>query len=585
MLKKNVHFLWTELHSKVFNEIKEEILKSNILVPFDVNKKIEIQCDASQFGLGCCLLQDNKPISFASRSLTSAEQNYAQIEKEMLSILFACSKFSFYTYGRKVRVVNDHKPLLGIIKKDIHKITSGKLQRMRLKLLNFDIELEYAPGKTIQLADYLSRYMKLSDESVEDKTITDAILSINVSDERKLEMQKETENDDVLKQIKEYCKVGWPTDKRNCPENLRYWFKIRNDITVEDSLLFFNERVIIPIKMRNMILNKLHEPHFGITKTIQRARDSVYWPNINNDIENVVTRCKICQEHAPKNRKEPLIPHEIPNFPFEKVACDILYYRGTDYLVVTDFYSKWIELTKLKEKTATATNNELIKIFAQFGYPHIVIADNMPFGSFQSKEFSKENDIKIINSSPNYPKSNGMAERSVQICKNILKKSKTEHDIYKSLLAYRTTPTKYMQYSPAQLLQNRNLRTNIPMHVNKFNPKACVDVDKQLKRKQTVTKTYYDKQTKHRPPFEINEKIQFLNNNKWERGIIIAICREPRSYIVQSERRYRRNDNHIKKYYENEPSIGSDRNNSHRNKQANRTEIVYQKVTRSGKRY
>lgn len=112
LLKKNTIFCWTENHSHVVNEIRNAVLNSNILVPFDTKEEIKIQCDASQFGLGCCLLQDNKPISFASRSLSRSEQNYAQIEKETLSILFACHKFHFYAYGRTVTVVNDHKPLV-----------------------------------------------------------------------------------------------------------------------------------------------------------------------------------------------------------------------------------------------------------------------------------------------------------------------------------------------------------------------------------------------------------------------------------------------------------------------------------------
>lgn len=86
LLKKDTIFLWTDLHDRVITEIKHHILNSKILVPFDVTQDIVIQCDASQNGLGCCLLQNGKPISFASRSLSSAERNYAQIEKEMLSI-------------------------------------------------------------------------------------------------------------------------------------------------------------------------------------------------------------------------------------------------------------------------------------------------------------------------------------------------------------------------------------------------------------------------------------------------------------------------------------------------------------------
>lgn len=578
LLKKNVLYQWTQLHDKVFDEIKKCILNSNILVPFDPSKELVIQCDASSGGLGCGLLQDGKPISFASRSLTACERNYSQIEKEMLSILFACTKFKFYIYGRTVRVINDHKPLLGIMKKEIHKIASAKLQRMKLKLLNFDILLEHAPGKTIQLADYLSRYMRKTDESEEDKSLSEAILSINVSDERKIEFQNETEKDETLRKIKEYCRDGWPNNKNNCPESIRYYYKLKNDILLDDNILFFNDRIIIPKTMRKMITDKLHEPHFGINKTLQRAKSSVFWPNISNEIEQTVTHCRTCQENAPKNQKEPLIPHDIPNAPFEKTACDILDFKSQSYLAVVDFYSKWIELVKLKGKTAHHVNIELLRLFAQFGIPHTIIADNMPMGSYETKQFAKQHDIKIITSSPNFPQSNGMAERAVGICKNILRKSENEEQILMALLAYRTTPTKDLSYTPAQLMQNRNLRNELPMHNNKFKPELCTDVEKQQQAKQNIYKTYHDRTAKTRNlELTIGQKVLFENNNKWEKGEIVDKHDTPRSYVIRSDdRQYRRNTKHIRILNENP--------NSDKPKQSPMAHFDL-KRTRSGKSY
>lgn len=580
LIKKNAIFNWTELHTKVFDEIKDHITKSDILVPFDTTKEIVIQCDASQNGLGCCLLQESKPISFASRSLTYNEQNYSQIEKEMLSILFACKKFHFYTYGRKVKVTNDHKPLLGIMKKEIHRIPSSKLQRMRLKLLNYDISLEYAPGKTIQIADYLSRYMIQTGNSEEDKTITESVMSINVSDKRKSEIQLETENDIQLKLIKEFCMNGWPNNKSNCPDNIKNYYQIKNEITIEDDILFYNDRIIIPKTMRKLILEKLHAPHFGITKTKQRARESVYWPNINQDIENIITHCPVCQKLSHKNQKEPMIPHDIPLEPFKKLACDVLEYKATNYLVIIDFYTKWIELVKLKKKTANEINIELLRVFSKFGYPHIIIADNMPFGSYECTQFADKHDFKFITSSPHYSQSNGLAERAVQICKNILKKSVNEEQIIQSLMAYRTTPTKYMNYSPSQLLFNNNIRTDIPMHIKKFKPKLCINVQQQHENKQNKMKTYYDKNAKLRVGFELNQKVLFRNNSKWQLGQIIKILSMPRSYVIESDGRlYRRNSRDIKLYFEHP---------NNENIQANVCEqgvSMSPKITRSGKRY
>lgn len=258
-------------------------------------------------------MQDGKPISFASRSLTKNEVNYSQIEKEFLSILYALKKFHFYAYGRNVKVVNDHKPLLGIIKKEIHEIP----------------------------ADYLSRYTSpLVNENDEDKTITESVLTVNVSDDKKNEMKQKTEQDETLKQVKEYCKNGWPANKSDCPNQLLYYYRLRDDIILDDDILFYHERIIIPGNMRREIVTKLHESHFGLTKTKQRARQSVFWPSINNDIEQIITNCRTCQLKARNNQKEPLIQHEIPMEPFKKVACDILEHGTKNYLVLIDFFSK-----------------------------------------------------------------------------------------------------------------------------------------------------------------------------------------------------------------------------------------------------
>lgn len=158
--------------------------------------------------------------------------------------------------------------------KEIHKIPSAKLQRMQIESVEF--QLEHAPGKTIVLADYLSRYTNENEEVKEDKILTESELSINVTDEH---IQKETEKDNELKKVKEYCCIGWPTNKAKC---------------LDDNILFYRERIIVPKSMRQHILKKLHVPHFGVNKTLKRAQTSVFWPCISNDIEQMISRCKKC---------------------------------------------------------------------------------------------------------------------------------------------------------------------------------------------------------------------------------------------------------------------------------------------------
>lgn len=104
-------------------------MNAPVLSSFDPNKSITIQTDSSQSGLGCCLLQNKQPVAYASRSLTSNKTQWAQIEKEMAEILFACTKFHKYIYGRHVVIHSDHKPLVSIILKDFNKIKNNRLTR------------------------------------------------------------------------------------------------------------------------------------------------------------------------------------------------------------------------------------------------------------------------------------------------------------------------------------------------------------------------------------------------------------------------------------------------------------------------
>lgn len=127
-------------------------------------------------------------------------------------------------------------------------------------------------------------------------------------------------------------------------------------------------------------MEKAHIGHFGINRTVLRAKEILYWPNMEEDLENLVSRCRICEKFSISNRKEPLIQHKVPNYPFQKLGAD----------------------------------------FCNFGIPEEVMSDNIPFNALVYRQFSQEYSFKITTSSPIYPKSNGMSERNVQTAKNIL---------------------------------------------------------------------------------------------------------------------------------------------------------------------
>ncbi|GFV31884.1 uncharacterized protein K02A2.6 [Trichonephila clavipes] len=139
------------------------------------------------------------------------------------------------------------------------------------------------------------------------------------------------------------------------------------------------------------MLQLIHD--FGIEKCKKRAREIMYWAGMNSDIETLVSQCVTCEKFKKANSKEPLKPHTIPNKPFEKIGVDIMDLGNTSYLIVIDYYSKWIEIAELVNKSADEVIIKLKPIFSGFGVPNIVVSDNIPFKSYIYKKFANDWDF------------------------------------------------------------------------------------------------------------------------------------------------------------------------------------------------
>ncbi|XP_055381628.1 uncharacterized protein K02A2.6-like [Condylostylus longicornis] len=438
---------------------------SPTLKHFDFTEPISIQTDASRSGLGACLMQKGRPVCFASRSMTETEINYPQIDKEFLAVVYACKKFHNYIYGRKIEIITDHKPLLGIMAKKYYSIPSPRLQRLKLKLEKYNLNFRYCPGKYMFIADFLSRNFKTEKQECEEMNgLSDMIHTINVSDEKKKIFQDETLNDEILKDLFKTINDGWPVRKELLCEKLKPFWKNRNDLFVVDGLIFLNDRIFVPKSLRDDVLYQLHLPHLGVEKTKSRARSIVYWPTMNLEIEELIHKCNICEKYKYSEPREPLINHDIPEMPFSKIGLDIMELNAKSFLIIGDYYSKYLDIIPLYNKTARTIIEKLKVVFSYHGIPNIVIADNMPFNSYLFKEFAKKYDFKIITSSPLYPKSNGFAEKMVGISKRLLKKTKeSNNDLWLSLLEYRNTPIKGSCLSPVEILMGRKTRTLLPV--------------------------------------------------------------------------------------------------------------------------
>ncbi|RXN18696.1 Retrovirus-related Pol polyprotein from transposon 297 [Labeo rohita] len=156
LLRKDITWQWHPEQQTAVDQLKTAITTASVLRYFDPKEPIEVQADASKDGLGATLMQKQQPIAYASRALSAAEKNYAQIEKELLAIVFALRKFHQYVYGVPIRVQSDHKPLEAIFSKPIG-ATPAHLQRMLLQLQRYDIHIVFTPGNQMLIADTLSR--------------------------------------------------------------------------------------------------------------------------------------------------------------------------------------------------------------------------------------------------------------------------------------------------------------------------------------------------------------------------------------------------------------------------------------------
>ena len=382
--------------------------------------------------------------------------------------------------------------------------TRPRLQRMILRLQKYDIQVTYKSGKEIPVADALSRQHLLETDQIGkviDAQVHMVINSLPIPDTKLTIMKEATAKDTQLIKVIQTIKDGWPDNKHSLPKGVEEFWNFRSELSVLHGLLFKGEKLVIRKVLRQEMLTRIHTGHLGIEKCKRRARDLLFWPRMNAQIEDVVSGCSICSENAIANQKEPLINRKIPLRPWEVVATDLFTVNGLDYLLVVDFYSRIPEIEKLENTSSATVISKLKSIFARHGIPAEVVSDNGPqHTSNEFKKFVSDWDFKHNTSSPRYPQSNGLAEKYVQITKRLIEKARKDgRDPFLSLLEYRNTPID-KRPSPAQLLMSR-LRSVLPITYSQLHPmiQDPVCVEEEREHKQYQQKRQYDKTAKILP--------------------------------------------------------------------------------------
>ena len=562
LLRKEEHWTWGQPQRHAVEKVKRMLIQAPTLAYYDPKKKTTVSADASNYGLGGVLLQEGddglKPVAFCSRTLTQAERGYAQIEKECLAMVWACEKFQRFLVGLEhFTALTDHRPLVSLVNiKDLQE-TPLRCQRLLMRLLRFNLTATYAPGKDLVVADTLSRCPLQVDEVHDElegdvEEYVDGVASRWPATDKKLEeIRRETARDVNLRYTMDYVIEGWPQHKQDVKLAARDFFGIRNELSIHNRLLLRGDRIVIPFVLREEMIERIHDGHLGINKCRERANVSMWWPGMGKQIEERVTKCRHCLAKKPSQPSEPLISTEMPSKPFEMVAADIFEFNKSEYIVMVDYYSRWIDIAYLPNITSAEVITKLKSFFCRHGIPLTFVSDNA--GQFTSdlfEEFAEKWNFVQTTSSPRYPQANGAAERAVRTAKEIL----AQDDPFLALLTYRATPIPELGASPAELAYGRRLRTTLPSLPSALKPRAVQqdkvrELDAKFKARQ---KAGYDRRhgVRSLPNLQPGEPVLVkLDGQKgWRQPAVVKDIVAPRSYLLETAGggQLRRNRKHLR---------------------------------------
>lgn len=541
LLKKEHKWRWSKECRKAFEATKDMFINSDALTFFDATKPIGLSCDSSAYGLGAVIFHEmpdgsERPIAFASRTLTSSERNYAQGEKEALAIIFGLKRFHRYLYGRSFSLYTDHQPLVGILGQDkpIPTLAAARIQRWAVTLSAYQYKLKFRNGHNMQVADALSRLPLAAKDKDDDPECLAVFDAMPLTAQQ---VARETKRDLVLTAVINYTLSGWP---RKYPEEMQAFFVRRDELSVEGGCLTWGHRVIIPKTLQAHVLALLHEAHPGMTRMKMLARSYVWWPLLDKEVEDTVRLCRICQSVLPAKTPGPLQPWPYPTRVWQRVHADYAVKDGVNLLVLVDAYSKWIEVFCMSKTTSAQTAQKLDTLFAAYGYPEELVTDNGPqFTSDEFQEFLQHRGIRHTRTPPYHAASNGAAERLVRTTKTALLKQvlcdnlagvkrTTQERLNDFLLSYRCTPSSVTAKTPAELFLKRVPRIKLSLL------KPCFAGDMADRQQRSA-----DQLNQQRGPAEffcVNEKVYVKTTRgeveSWQEGIVEQVV-SPATYLVR----------------------------------------------------
>ena len=360
-LKKD-NYSWIEEATVAFQTLKQAMTSAPILVLPDFNKTFIVETDASGFGVGAVLLQDNQPIAFFSKLLGPRNRLKSIYEKELMAIVFAVQKWRHYLMGKKFIVRTDQQSLRFLFEQ---REVGLEYQKWVGKLMGFTFENKYKPGASNRIADALSR------EYVEEAALLTIVSGGGVQWE---EFLPEIQADPFIMQLQQEIEVG------NAPKGYSIAF----------GLIRYKGRLVIPPKSKlvALLLHEYHDTpmggHSGDFKTYQRLAQEWYWPGMRKCVQQYVRACQVCQTSKASSLSPAglLQPLPIPNRVWEDISLDFVEglprSNGLDsVLVVVDRFSKYAHFIGLKHPYSAQSVAQLFvrEVVRHHGFPSTIISD------------------------------------------------------------------------------------------------------------------------------------------------------------------------------------------------------------------
>ncbi|XP_076050210.1 uncharacterized protein LOC143030874 [Oratosquilla oratoria] len=406
---------WDENLQEKFRQAKEVVCKlaKEGLTYYDKDRPTVVVTDWSKVGIGFVILQQYCPCPLreapfccksgwrlalcGSRHLTPAEAGYAPVEGEALAVAWCLRKARLFLLGcPNLLIITDHRPLVKLLgDRELKDIVNPRLFALKEKTLQYRFQIKYLPGKRNSAADFLSRYPALcappdviDEELANDMEAAVAAATVAVLDsddqialENSAVVQAAADDPDYQLLIAKVTAGDWHPQRAQELTCLRQFYGVRDRLAVSQGLVTYTYeqgavRLVVPAALRHRVAANLHASHQGLDGMLRRARQAVYWPGMEGDLQHHRDTCASCNTHSPSQAAEPLTLTPPPQYPFQHTVADLFQLDGRVYLAYADRLTGWLEIAHLTSgATSSKLSSTLRQYFHRWGAPESISTD------------------------------------------------------------------------------------------------------------------------------------------------------------------------------------------------------------------